>query len=118
MKVKLYREDTIEDYAAAHANAKKHFLGFLTAIRGADWAEPSDIIVTVNGNLLGNGSNRVVFDLGGDGNNSFRVICDYLFNCRQNKQGKLRVNLYVAWIGTHEEYNRLTDKVKLTIQNY
>jgi len=118
MKVKLYREDTVEDYAEAHANGKSMFMNWLTAIRRADWNEPADITRRLKGNLLGNGSDRVVFDIGGNSNNSFRIICDYIFNCKQNKQGELRVNLYVAWIGTHEEYNSLTEKVKLTIENY
>lgn len=86
MKVKLYREDTIEEYAAAHANGKRHFANWLTAIRRADWNEPADITRKLRGNLLGNGSDRVVFDIGGNGSNSFRIICDFIFNCKQNSK--------------------------------
>lgn len=118
MRVKLYREDTIDDYAAAHANGKAHFSKWLKAIRKADWKEPADITKAVNGNLLGNGSDRVVFDIGGNGNNSFRIICTYIFNCKHSKHGQVRVNLNVNWIGTHEEYNRLSESDKLTVENY
>ena len=45
----------------------------------------------------GNGSNRVVFDVGG---NNYRVICKYWF-------GITRVHLYVKWIGTHAEYDKI-----------
>ena len=118
MKVKLYRDDTIEDYAAAHANAGILFANWLTVIRKARWDEPSDITKRLKGNLLGNGSERVVFDIGGNGKNSFRIICKYIFNCKHNKHGELRVNLYVNWIGTHEEYNHLSENDKLTVENY
>lgn len=89
---------------------------WLTAIRNADWKEPGDITKSINGNLLGNGSDRVVFDLGGNGSNAFRIICEYLFNCPYRKEGVKKVHLYVNWIGTHEEYNRLSEKDKLTIE--
>jgi mRNA-degrading endonuclease HigB of HigAB toxin-antitoxin module len=88
MKVKLYRKDTIEEYKEKHSNAKKHFDNLLDALEYADWSEPKDITSTINSNLIGN--NRVVFDLGGNGQNAFRVICTYKF-----KPFKKRVYLYV-----------------------
>jgi mRNA interferase HigB len=118
MIVRLFREDTIEDFASSHANGKKHFTAFLTAIRGANWSEPNDIRNSVNSNLLGNGSNRVVFDIGGNGNNAFRIICEYLFDCYYKKSDSYKVHLYVNWIGTHEEYNRLTEEEKLKVNDY
>ncbi|MHA4812335.1 type II toxin-antitoxin system HigB family toxin [Flavitalea flava] len=47
--------------------------------------------------LLGNGSKRVVFDIGG---NNYRMICKYWF-------GKTKIHLYIKWIGTHAEYDIL-----------
>jgi mRNA interferase HigB len=70
----------------------------LSNLEDADWASPEDIPALFNSaDLLGNGSNRVVFDVGG---NNYRVICKYWF-------GTTTVHLYVKWIGTHAEYDKL-----------
>ncbi|MEI7896936.1 MAG: type II toxin-antitoxin system HigB family toxin [bacterium] len=47
--------------------------------------------------LLGQGSSRVVFNIGG---NNYRMICKYHF-------GSSLVHLFVCWIGTHAEYDEL-----------
>lgn len=109
MRVRLLKEKTVRDFAQNHANAEDHFKNWLqTVLKYADWKEPNDITDTVKGNLLGGGSNRVVFDIGGNGPNACRIICEYFF-------GQKKVHLYVNWIGTHEEYNRLTEPEKRTI---
>ncbi len=59
--------------------------------------------------ILGNGSNRVVFDVGG---NKYRMICKYFF-------GEKQVHLFVCWIGTHKDYDELCDfNEQYTISNY
>lgn len=69
----------------------------------ADWEIPEDIMATFgSADVLENGSNRVVFDI--DGNN-FRMICKYYFS-------KILVHLYIKWIGSHSEYDKLCDKNK------
>ena len=118
MKVKLFLQETVEDFADNHSTGKKIFVGWLNVIKNADWNEPLDMTNSVKGNLLGNGSNRVVFDIGGNGSNSFRIICEYLFGQYYKKSETYKVHLYVNWIGTHEEYNRLTPAEKLTINRY
>jgi len=115
MKVRLFRSDTIVLFAMKHANWKRHFNHFLTAIHYADWNEPADITRTIKGNLLGNGSNRVVFDIGGNGPNAFRIICEYKFGMYYKKSNAFKVHLYVNWIGTHESYNHLNKMEKLNI---
>lgn len=52
--------------------------------------------------LLGKGSNRAVFDIAG---NNYRLIGKYAFGDKQ-------VHLFVCWIGTHAEYNKLCDNNK------
>src|SRR6478752_2571333 len=104
MKVKLLTYDTIDDFIIEHANGKKHFENWMLNIKTTDWEEPLDIVKNFSANLLG--ANRVVFDLGGNGRNSFRMICTYHF-------GMNRVRLYVNWLGTHEEYNSLDNKMKM-----
>jgi mRNA interferase HigB len=117
MKVRLLRPDTVEEFAEDHANGASLFKGWLKTIREADWDEPNDIRLSTKSNLLGNGSTRVVFDIGGNGPNSYRIICEYLFGC-QYKNSVKKVHLYVNWIGTHEKYNDLTEQEKLTISRY
>ena len=71
---------------------------------------PLDILETFGaGDLLGRGSNRVVFDIGG---NNYRMICKYAFGERQ-------VHLFICWIGTHAEYDKLcAGREQYTITNY
>ena len=52
--------------------------------------------------ILGSGSNRVVFNIGG---NNYRMICRYQF-------GISKVHLFVKWIGTHAEYTKLCNDGK------
>ena len=76
----------------------------------ADWSKPGDITETFgSADLLGNGSDRVVFDIAG---NNYRLICKYHF-------GLTRVHLYIKWIGTHAEYAKLCDDNKqYTVNSY
>lgn len=86
------------------------FEGWLAIVKRVNWIEPSDIVSTFNSaDILGNGSQRVVFNIGG---NNYRLICKYHF-------GDARVHLFVKWIGTHAEYTRLCNENKqFEIDNY
>lgn len=85
----------------SNARSKNSFKIWLTNLKFADWDEPNDILATYGtADLLGNGSNRVVFDIGG---NNYRMIGKYLF-------GQTKVHLYIKWIGTHAEYTELCRK--------
>lgn len=65
------------------------------------WKHQKDIIVAFgNADILGRGSNRVVFNIGG---NKYRMICSYYF-------GNKNVHLYINWIGRHSEYDKICDK--------
>jgi mRNA interferase HigB len=98
MKVHLIKKQTIEGFVKKHARSKSSFSSWLTAIKYATWESPTDIKATFgSSDLLGNGSNRVVFDIGG---NNYRMICKYAF-------GHAQVHLFVCWIGTHAEYSNL-----------
>lgn len=98
MRVHLIKRQTIEQFVAKNARGRSSFQNWLTAIRFADWNKPEDIRKTFGAaDLLGNGSERVVFDLAG---NNYRLICKYAF-------GEKQVHLFVCWIGTHAEYSKL-----------
>jgi mRNA interferase HigB len=103
MKVHLIRKETIENYVADNARSRSSFSIWLTAIKHADWKIPEDILETFgSADLLGKGSDRVVFDIGG---NRYRMICKYVL-------GQKQVHLFICWIGTHAEYDWLCNKSK------
>jgi mRNA interferase HigB len=100
MKIHLIKEQTIWDYVRMHASAKPGFTRWLEILKSADWEQPVDMSYTfASSDKLGKGSNRVVFDVGG---NHHRLICKYHF-------GKKSVHLYVCWIGTHADYTKLCE---------
>jgi mRNA interferase HigB len=101
MKVHLIRKESIETYVVTHTGSKSSFNFWLSVLKHADWELPEDIQSTYGtADLLGNGSNRVVFNIGG---NNFRMICKYAF-------GDKNVHLFICWIGTHAEYTKLCNK--------
>lgn len=98
MKVHLIKKQTIENYVAGHATSKSSFAYWLNVLKYADWKVPEDIQSTFgSADLLLNGSNRVVFNIGG---NNYRIICKYGF-------GEKEVHLFICWIGTHTEYTKI-----------
>ncbi len=103
MKVHLIKKQSIEDYVKKNARSKTSFEIWLAILKRADWNEPANIITTFNtADLLGNGSDRVVFNIGG---NNYRLICKYFF-------GDVKIHLFVKWIGTHAEYTKLCNSGK------
>lgn len=64
---------------------------------------PEDIRASYgSADLLGNGSDRVVFNIGG---NNYRMICKYFFGDKQ-------IHMFVCWIGTHAQYTQLCNQQK------
>lgn len=110
MKVHLIKEQTIWDYVKKHARSGNSFDYWLLLISRVDWFIPEDIKQSyTSADLIGNGSNRVVFNIGG---NDYRMICKYFF-------GKSKVHLYICWMGTHAEYTKLCkNNEQYTIHKY
>ena len=110
MKVRLIRKKSIENFVIQHARSRSSFRIWLTVLKMSEWTVPNDILSTYGAaDLLGNGSNRVVFDIPG---NNYRMICKYHF-------GKTMVHLYIKWIGTHAEYSDLCSRnEQYNINNY
>jgi mRNA interferase HigB len=98
MKIHLIRRETVNGYKNDHAQGRVSFDEWLVKIKYADWEIPEDIKCSFpSADLLGKGSCRVVFDIGG---NKYRLICKYAF-------GDVQVHLFICWIGTHAEYDKL-----------
>jgi mRNA interferase HigB len=101
MKVHLIKFQTIELFIERQSISRSSFYVWYDKLKIADWAIPSDIKLTYpSADLLGRGSERIVFDVGG---NKYRMICKYHF-------GKAEVKLYIRWIGTHADYDKLCKK--------
>lgn len=98
MRVHLIKQRTVEEYVKGHSTGRPAFKAWINMLKAADWSKPLDIVETFNSaDILGNSSNRVVFDIGG---NNYRVICSYYFGTEQ-------VHLFVKWIGTHAQYDKI-----------
>lgn len=110
MQVHLIKKKSIEDYTSINTNSINSFNIWLSILKYADWNNPLDIISTFRtADILGNGTNRVVFNIGG---NNYRLICSYNF-------GNSKVHLFVKWIGTHSQYSKLCSKGnQFEIDNY
>jgi mRNA interferase HigB len=103
MRVHLIKRETVEKFAKENAPSRPAFKFWLLTVNGADWDSPEDILGTFgSADLLGNGSNRAVFDIGG---NNYRMICHFVF-------GEKQVHLFVCWISTHAEYSKLCKEKK------
>ncbi len=101
MKIHLIKKQTIEKFVAKNARSRSSFNLWLTAVKFADWYQPTDIQKTFgSSDSLGNSSNRVVFDIAG---NNYRMICKYSFGDKQ-------VHLFICWIGSHAKYDELCSK--------
>jgi len=103
MRVHLVRHSTLENFAYINAQSRACIAEWLGKIAAADWKQPGDIKLTcLSADFLGRGSHRVIFDLGG---NNYRMICKYVF-------GKKQVHLYICWIGSHHNYDKLCKALK------
>ena len=110
MRVHLIKQQTIEKYCANQAKSIPAFRHWIKKLSYADWNEPGDMKRTFNSvDSLGDGSNRFIFNVGG---NHYRVLSKYVF-------GKRKVHLFICWLGTHAEYDKLCDKgVQYVINKY
>lgn len=98
MKIHLIRKESIEAFKRVYPSSRAPFRAWLSILKNARWACPADILKTFgSADLLGNGSNRVVFGIGG---NNYRMICHYVF-------GQREMHLFISWIGTHAAYTAL-----------
>lgn len=98
MTIHLIRKDTIELYSIQNAQSRDAFEEWMSKLKNADWVSSADMKSTFPSvDLLGNSSSRAVFDIGG---NKYRLIGKYAF-------GEKQVHLFICWIGSHAEYDKL-----------
>ena len=103
MKVHLVNKIMIEKFARDKSQSRASLNLWVEAIEQADWNVAIDMLQTfTSADLLGNGSNRVVFDIGG---NRFKIIGRYHFD-------EAMVHLVICWIGTRTQYTKLRNNGK------
>ena len=107
MKVNLITKKSIIEFIKKNSQAKKPFTTFLQKIKKADWDDIKDVQGTFKSASIICEGQRIVFRLA-----SYRIICGF-------KKTKKRISLYVKFIGTHSEYDKVSDaKRQCTISNY
>ncbi len=101
MKVKIFKWANIEKHCESDLKMLKAFRDFKDKLEYADWVIPSDILKTFNQTDIiackEKNYNRIIFNVGG---NKYRLICGYKF-------GKNKIVLYIRFVGTHKEYDKI-----------
>ena len=79
----MVKEQTIEDFVTIHARSRSSFYNWLENVQRADWTNTEDMVDTFGSvDFLGKGSNRVVFNVGG---NTYRMICQYFWGKKKSE---------------------------------
>lgn len=97
MKVRLIKVQTIIDFILTNKQSKSGFDIWMNKIKYASWTDIHDIKETFKSADLLSGTNRIIFNIGG---NKYRIICSYII-------GRKNFHLYINWIGTHAEYDKI-----------
>jgi len=103
MKVKIFKWANVIEHCKNNKIMSNAFEDFYAQLKYCDWNIPSDItksyrtadIIVCEGKPF----NRVIFNIGG---NKYRLICGYKFN-------KSNVLLYIRFVGTHKEYDKISE---------
>ena len=94
MRVIAY--SAIREFIKHHSDAEKPLRDWYTKVCRASWTTLADIKKDFNSvDYVGN--NRYVFDIGG---NNFRIVTIVIF---------LAHHVYIRFIGTHSEYDKIKD---------
>ncbi len=90
----------IKAYFTKYANARVSLQEWNQKTKKADWEDFTDIKKTFN-SVDNVGNDRYVFNIGG---NNYRLVALIIFKMKK---------VFVRWIGTHAEYDKLKDIDKL-----
>lgn len=99
MRVNLIKWVNVLDIVKNDKEMLNAFIKFYEKLKDVTWNKPNDVTSTFNTAdiVKCKTSNRIVFNLGG---NKYRMITGYYF-------GKNLINLYVKFVGTHKEYDKI-----------
>jgi len=109
MEVKIFKWANVIEHCEHNQIMMNAFNDFYNQLKYCDWKYPSDILRSFRTadiiSCEGKPFNRVIFNIGG---NKYRLICGYKF-------GKNRVVLYVRFLGTHTEYDKVTEVCEINM---
>lgn len=98
--MRIIAKKALTDYYARHPEAKAALEDWYAKAKEAEWRNFSDIKATFN-SVDAVGNQRYIFNIKG---NDFRLIVIIQFN-----HGRI----YIRFIGTHAEYDKLKDASKI-----
>ncbi len=92
MKIRLVKRRTLESYAQQHPFSRVALKSWGLKVQYADWERPADIQkLFPSADLLGNGSDRVVFNISG---NKACNIPLMIFNIKTFRHGRSTLHCY------------------------
>ena len=101
----------IKEFIDENPSYSKAIEAWISIVKSCNWRTPLDMVeefgagaVDILPNHKGVSSDRVVFDIKG---NHLRIIAKYRFHPKLKKS-----RLYLCWIGTHKEYDKICNKEK------
>jgi mRNA interferase HigB len=98
--VRVVARSTLARFWASHADSRVPLQAWYQVCRKADWRGPADAKIAFGTRIDFLPRNRAVFDPGG---NKYRLVAVVLYR---------RKAIYVRFIGTHAEYDKI-DAVKV-----
>lgn len=106
--VHVIKTKSINDYIDKYPNAGNALWAWLAIVRCANWEKPQDIVESFGAKAVdilpawkNEACERAVIDIKG---NHLRIIVKYQFHVKLKE-----TRIYIKWIGTHAEYDRLCD---------
>ncbi len=94
--MRIFTKKTLKEYAELHADVKVALQDWIETVEKAVWTKFADIKQTFN-SVDNVGNQHYVFNIKG---NDYRLVAVVLFKPQF---------MYVRFIGTHSEYDRIKD---------
>ena len=94
--MRIFTEQTLKEYAEAHPEAKAALQEWTTIVKKSEWTCFADVKKTFN-SVDNVGNQHYVFNIKG---NNYRLIVVIKFTIKF---------VYVRFIGTHAEYDKIED---------
>ena len=98
--MRIFTEQAIKEYAEAHPDAKVALQEWSTIVKKSEWICFADVKKTFN-SVDNVGNQHYVFNIKG---NNYRLIVVIKYTIKF---------VYIRFIGTHAEYDKITDCSKI-----
>ena len=92
--MRIFTEQTLKEYAEKHPDSRTALQEWVATVKRSEWRSFADVKATFN-SVDNVGNQHYVFNIKG---NNYRLVVVIKFTIRF---------VYVRFIGTHEEYDRI-----------